>query len=57
METLEKELNQAEKFNFSFEEYIKNELNISLENNTGIILLLYVFLNMLIIKNINEFHK
>lgn len=36
METLEKELNQAEKLNFSFEDYIKNELNISLENNTGI---------------------
>ncbi|KAG4096383.1 hypothetical protein H8356DRAFT_1042935 [Neocallimastix lanati (nom. inval.)] len=34
METLEKELNQAEKLNFSFEDYIKNELNISLENNT-----------------------
>jgi len=44
MDSLEKELNQAEKFNFSFEDYIKNELNISLENNTGI----YIYYNKII---------
>jgi len=47
MDTLEKELNQAEKFNFSFEDYIKNELNISLENNTGNIIIsfnLFIFI-------------